>query len=371
MYVLNKRFNDFLQYYSVLPDCPIGIENIGNSCFINAVLRSLLSLPEFVDAINSEIVNIPAAAAINDDIDDIDEIQLTTTELLLKNLNLINKYVEFQFTNVYMMKSAIRQIWILTQLDQHRQHDAHEFLLSLFDKLPMCENLFTVHLQNVLKCIRCQYAAINQDKSLDICVAPMDKVRNELSPLLSPSASRSSYNLFNDFDNRKLSDCLKQSFENEYIEDFKCEECKESGILVSKRISALSPIVVICLMRFDYKDSSLTRYSKVMNPIKLSSRIVVPAELNFEQFCLKPAPMSMYRLSAVVSHHGSSPEYGHYICDAELKTPSLQIPHSEYQLHDGFRWYSFDDCDVREKSLTDILLDRQQSAYILFYRKIT
>ncbi|CAD5234489.1 unnamed protein product [Bursaphelenchus xylophilus] len=148
-----------------------------------------------------------------------------------------------------------------------------------------------------------------------------------------------------------LEDCLRGFFAADYLrgEDmYKCEKCNKlrNGVKFCK-INAFPNVLCIHLKRF--------RHDSLYNS-KINTRITFPlVDLDLTSFMDPDADDQkkyVYDLLSVVSHRGSSVDFGHYVA---------------YCLNDvDGNWYEYDDSFVRQISEDEVL---NCEAYVLFYQK--
>ncbi|CAD5229310.1 unnamed protein product [Bursaphelenchus okinawaensis] len=148
-----------------------------------------------------------------------------------------------------------------------------------------------------------------------------------------------------------LDDCLRGFFAADYLrgEDmYKCEKCNKlrNGVKFCK-INAFPEVLCIHLKRF--------RHDSMYNS-KVNTKIMFPmVDLDLNAYV---DPQSddknryVYDLVSVVSHRGSSVDFGHYVA---------------YCLNDiDGNWYEYDDSFVRQVTEGEVL---NCEAYVLFYRR--
>ncbi|KAI0986761.1 hypothetical protein GJ496_002748 [Pomphorhynchus laevis] len=162
---------------------PIGFPNIGNSCFLNAIMRSLFCLDMFMIHVRtqhafSEILNCIRKKRESIDNQPFDVTRFTVKAIRKRNrqyrtvthpptdienrvvtflghMNCLADVLEHANSKQGTVKRALRGILDLTPLEKLRQHDAHEMLLSIFDLLPGCDDLFSFTVCNTLRCTHC------------------------------------------------------------------------------------------------------------------------------------------------------------------------------------------------------------------------
>lgn len=124
--------------------------------------------------------------------------------------------------------------------------------------------------------------------------------------------------------------------------------CEDLGKKCTKQLSfaSLPPVLIIQLKRFIYKQNQVAELHKITKPIK------IPLELTLNQ---GNCTSHTYNLYALVNHHGSSLNTGHYT--SIVRTASEE-------------WSYFDD-DVKVQPIGNIstVLNQNSSAYLLFYER--
>ena len=235
-----------------------GLNNIGNTCYLNAALQMLLLNTDFCNLIlkynggPSEILNILSNFIIN---------------------YYINNNVES--LNPEIIKNIIKHR--NEMFNGHQQQDSCEFIIFLFDiindeitKINSNHNLYNIYGFKLDSRIKCKI--IN-------CLHSNEMTVNELILLLDvyPTLEES----FNSFKSREL-----------ISNDYTCDNC-HIKLLASKRlnISKYSNNLLICFKRFKYNNGS---YEKITDNIQI------------------PLIFNNYILQGAIIHSGSY-SGGHYI----------------------------------------------------------
>ncbi|KAI6232416.1 Ubiquitin carboxyl-terminal hydrolase 33 [Aphelenchoides besseyi] len=149
-----------------------------------------------------------------------------------------------------------------------------------------------------------------------------------------------------------IDDCLRAFFASDHLREdnmYKCEKCdKLRNGIKQCRIKTLPEILCIHLKRFRhdhmYNTKISTRISFPLHDLDLSPYMTIDDDETPES--------TTYDLSAVVSHRGSSVDFGHYVAYC-------------YNQHDD-TWYEFDDSYVRTVSEAEV---QAAEAYLLFYQR--
>lgn len=135
-----------------------------------------------------------------------------------------------------------------------------------------------------------------------------------------------------------LKQCLQHHMADETVEQYKVDDATTVAATLQKRFTYLPRVLVVVLKRFDSDTGKIDRF------------IDYPAELDMGEFAVPESPRH-YALFAVCLHHGSATD-GHYSAMCEV--------------HD--QWYVMDDEAVGP--LGDINHIIQKDAYMLFYKRL-
>lgn len=146
----------------------------------------------------------------------------------------------------------------------------------------------------------------------------------------------------------ELLQLMTKEFENEEIEGYHCEKCSPTRTTAQKLVSLwrLPQTLIVCMKRFSYDGR------------KIHTKIQVPwsSPLDLETLFSKESPekdgITKFSLRAIIDHHGGSGG-GHYTSQCKDKT-------------DG-SWYKYDDESVYSIPQPTV----GESTYVLFYEKLT
>ena len=244
----------------------IGLPNIGNTCFINSVLQCFIYTHDFQDIIrNSE--------------------QLELKELI----KLVNNE-----PGTFEIKKFIDSF---EQFQRNQQHDAHEFITILLDKITTKDNFKIYHgkTNTVIQCETCttkknvieDFNSINLNIHHDIITAFTDYLKSE----------------------------LQDDPNNLYF----CETCKSNTVSKKKIVlETLPKHLILVIKRYDHSHTNIENINK--------SLLIREHEIVKE-----------YILVSIINHYGNLYN-GHYTATLVDKNVSIddstqtQIPLNPYIL---------------------------------------
>ncbi|TMW68941.1 hypothetical protein Poli38472_001097 [Pythium oligandrum] len=368
----------------------VGLQNLGNTCFMNSCLQCVSNIPAVVQYFQSGSY----LKETNDE---------STTKGTLANaygelIQALSSTTAFSSTRPVDLKRVIGKV--ATRFNGYDQQDAQEFLRFFLDglheelnrirkkppyyeikdrenvadrevsdeywkvyrerNLSALSELFCGQLRSEIRCHTCNHRSLCFDVFWDLSVPVPKKTKQSahmrFASVFSTSSSSSSA-ASSDSDSSSpsssgytIQDCLRAYTEPEALQEhdaYYCSKCKTHRA-VTKKISLyrLPPVLVVHLKRFSYSTFSRD---------KVNTAIKFPTEgLNLAEYCAQDAVIdgsSLYDLTGVVHHFGSL-HGGHYT--AECKNADTQ------------EWYDFNDATVSLVKKSQIC---SASAYILFFRR--
>lgn len=312
----------------------LGLNNLGNTCYMNSVLQALYMTDQFR---NSVLTSSPKA-----------------TQKLLVKLQYVFAFLTHSKRVTYSPKSfheASKPPWF----EAFRQQDCSEFLHYLFDTLheqeteltksplspkralndssSMCcamHEMFGGKLSTRLECLECRNVSEGTESFVDI-------------PLAFPCLTKAN-----------LEDLVGHFFAPEILDGENSYSCGSCQCLRSaeKRVNVteLPKCLVVNLMRFGY-DSSTQKRNKILTDVSYPEVLKLPGH-----------DSESYELYAVVVHSGASSDAGHYYTYARNRAGCTKQ-----------EWFLFNDSNVTFADFESFqhLGERftKDTAYLLFYER--
>lgn len=373
----------------------VGLRNLGNTCFMNSVLQSLSNIQEFSCYFNT----MPSletgkhkqkayhSRSMKENLDDV----FVVEELRKVLLNLSQGGDGSK--GAISPECLFLVIWkVVPQFRGHRQHDAHEFLRYMLDRLhtelqqvsipvdisststqkageikanpynvpalshlqakgrnSIVTNVFGGVLQSEVRCLICGVESKKHDPFLDLSLDIPEKFYNKDPPDNTDSKDKDGNGPA-----CNISDCLSSFTEVEELTEtelYYCSSCKCKQKSTKRFwIRRLPNVLCLHIKRFRWNNFYRT---------KIDLRISFPIKsLDMSQFVLNNGPetrrsnssSNIYDLAAVIVHHGNGSSCGHY---------------TSFAINNGV-WMHFNDHTVKEVSSAAVA---ECKPYILFYIK--
>ncbi|XP_016728609.1 ubiquitin carboxyl-terminal hydrolase 20 isoform X1 [Gossypium hirsutum] len=308
-----------------------GLENLGNTCFINAVLQCFTHTVPFVLGLRSlnhhekpchrNINSFCLLCAVHDHI----ELSLNSSGGVVSPSKI--------FDNLS---------YISPSFERYQQEDAHEFLQCLLNRLEECcldlklkddcssspdiclvKKVFGGQLVRKLCCCNCGHISYSYEPLIDLSLEIED-----VDTLLSALESFTKVEKIDDL-----------------VAKFRCENCEDKVSVEKQLMLDQAPsVAAFHLKRFKTKAT----YVK-----KIDKHVVFPLELDLQPYTNVNQTSNneelKYQLYAVVKHSGYNPTSGHYVC---------------YIRSSPDTWHNLNDSIVTSVEEGEVL---SQEAYILFY----
>ncbi|XP_037970674.2 ubiquitin carboxyl-terminal hydrolase 36 isoform X1 [Plutella xylostella] len=303
-----------------------GMQNVGNTCYLNSTLQALFHVPAFANWLVSEA---PHAEKCNQ--------QEACVICGMRATLMATQKSGGAPIKPWQVYSKLRLI--CRHLTPGRQEDAHEFLRYLVEAMEKCY-LSRVSNSEKLEQFSKETTPLNQILG--------GYLRSTVRCLACHHLS-TTYQHFQDLllDIRKhstLDEALDSFFSRERLEDlgYKCEACNKKVSATKQFFIERAPMVLcIALKRFSLAGGKLSKHVQFRKKICLN-----------KYFYNKNSQQQLsYKLVSMVTHLGPSQHCGHY-------TALGQAPNTNY--------YQFDDSCVRPLPLSTVL---GNNAYIMFYER--
>ncbi|XP_062078407.1 ubiquitin carboxyl-terminal hydrolase 23 [Humulus lupulus] len=301
-----------------------GLENLGNTCFLNSVLQCLTYTEPLAAYLQSgkhqnscHIAGFCALCAIQKHVSR--ALQSTGRSLAPKDLVSNLRCISRNFRNC-------------------RQEDAHEYMVNLLESMHKCclpsgvpsespsayekslvHKIFGGSLRSQVKCLQCSFCSNKFDPFLDLSLEIV-KADSLHKALLNFTAAE------------QLDGGERQ---------YQCQQCKQK-VRALKRLTVHKPpnVLTIHLKRFRAHDPGQ----------KIDKKVTFGPTLDLKSFVSGSYEGDLkYTLYGVLVHYGWSTHSGHY--------------YSYVRTSSGM-WYSLDDSRVVQVSEKTVL---EQKAYMLFY----
>ncbi|KAG8228938.1 hypothetical protein J437_LFUL011564 [Ladona fulva] len=348
----------------------VGLRNLGNTCFMNAVLQSLSNIQEFcgyfkqlpsLDGVKNNGRRVYHSRSYKE-IDDV----LMTEELRKVMISLNQGGTK----GAISPESLFTVIWnVVPRFRGYQQQDAHEFLRYMLDRLhtellqlipgstlrdsqyislgykgrsSIVSSVFGGTLQSEVSCLNCGMESKKHDPFLDLSLDIPDKF------LISKKSKENEEAV----PPCQVADCLSSFIDVEELAEselYYCNNCK-SKQRSTKRfwIRRLPNVLCLHLKRFRWNNSFRTKIDAYISfPVTAldMSKYVIS---NLHETRRSGIGSNLYDLAAVIVHHGSGAGSGHY---------------TAFAINDG-QWFHFNDSTVK---LTEDEVVAKCKAYILFY----
>lgn len=318
-----------------------GLENQGNSCYINTVLQCLSNAQPLTDFFLSRVFR-----------EDFDE-KSTNGEFS----NAFNDFLEAQWLDEYESIAPIGILeltWGTESFVKGTQSDCHEFqtffLNEIHSELNRCKNEEQTSVDAAEENIEVHSLLHWKEHLAHNSSIIVDLFHGQLISSIKCSSCTSHSTSFDVFstlvlpipaaETCNLLECFNQFSKSENLvsdEKWKCSKCPENRIAVKKiELWKIPPILTICLKRFSSEGVNCTN-------VKLSK------EFNISQITRNKV-RDTYKLFAAISYVGTG-QNGHYYADV--------------MNYKDKKWNRFDDESVQEIDINQI--DGEKVCVLFYY----
>ena len=333
----------------------IGLANLGNTCYLNAVLQCLRHVPDltvFFHKHSDTWIHTSDAADAT--------LCRAYKDLVGSMWSGVGPAYLRPAGFVHRFRSALKGTSV-EHMIAPLPHDSHEALVFLLDQLhegmkkPLDINVSAEPGTPVYKALTAwkDQVAPNYSPIVDYFFGLME-VSVTCTGCKSVSCRYEPFNMLKvGFPNGKtatLEECMNYEFKGEDLDEYQCEPCaaekKPRGpAIIQRRIWRLPQNLIVVLKRFNY------------NGTKCHANFTTEPVQKFEQWFTEASPESSrsadYTLHAIIDHHGTA-NGGHYT--AQVKSPMTGS------------WMLYDD------ETATVIRDGEkphigQMNYVLFYRK--
>uniref|UniRef100_A0A672MSA5 Ubiquitin carboxyl-terminal hydrolase n=1 Tax=Sinocyclocheilus grahami TaxID=75366 RepID=A0A672MSA5_SINGR len=316
---------------STIAQCATGLRNLGNTCFMNAILQSLSNIQVF----SCYFKELPSVALRSG-----------------KTAGRRMYHTRSQGDSSVLILLRIDRLDVLSQCPDSVKRSRDGTCVGLFNNVErffvlfrngtstIVTSVFGGVLQNEVYCLICGTESRKFDPFLDLSLDIPRQFRIKTTKDQEPRPTCT------------LNDCLRSFTDLEELDEtelYMCHKCKKRQKSTKKFwIQKLPKVLCLHLKRFHW--TAFLR-NKIDTYVEFPKR-----GLDMKSYLLEPEnslpERCLYDLSAVVVHHGSGIGSGHY---------------TAYGLHEG-QWYHFNDSTVTLVSEEAVL---KAKAYILFYTEHT
>lgn len=253
----------------------IGFSNLGNTCYMNAILQCLLNIPNFFQDLNNA--------------DNLDVVQHFSLYNALCNLGIL-KYsyetLENQRYALKRVKSAISTS--ATRFSGYSQHDAHEFLCHCLDQLK--EDLST-EMRKKYEMQGFDWSSSESEEQTFFACPIKNNFESTVlhsiicqecnEQVLKTEACHDFSLVIPDFDensepkDRSIDDLLKTHFLDEVIE-YTCEKCSTTSSVLKHQFQMLPRVLILHIKRYDMYD--MKRSDRILLPKTIDVKFLVTTD---------------------------------------------------------------------------------------------
>ncbi|KAK3545949.1 hypothetical protein QTP70_016956 [Hemibagrus guttatus] len=331
------------------------LSNFGNNCYINASLQFLFRAETFCQELSTlleDYIYRPEARLLSYFVS-LWKVRNTSDAGISKDilhLALINEI------------SAINPEFTI-----HKPNDAHDFLHQFLVEMeksgrelgwqndvdPRCpgRSHFKFKMRTIITCSSCGTQAENKLKESYYLPVPLV--------------------------HSTVDQCLDKAVNKQEVLESECSMCGGRFASFSRTFETLPKFLILLFNRV--KKTKDCKLVKVMKPVVITPKLHIntPEQRLIKFVCAfllhvenrkaearetgseknLGGPTSTYRLISVMSHVGTSADYGHFVSDCSS--------------HRAHQWVTYNDLEVTQTTEKDILEKRLSDAYVLLYERVS
>jgi ubiquitin C-terminal hydrolase len=303
-------------------DPPIGLKNLGATCYLNSLMQALFFIPELRNLLLSE-ENLKTATADPS----------ANKSSIIQEMSKLFAHMHARF---HPQTVGITKALNWRDFSEFRQHDAQEFLSILFGQIEsecpeiyksFIKPMFAIETTDFVECLDCHRISESDCVLLDL-------------PLSVPKSET-------------LEQALQEFLKTEQLQgndQYYCDNChKKVDAIRGSKFKNLPTVLIFTLKRFTYQGGDMQRQ-------KLNTRLAFNEVLRMEEF-LRETSDTLYDLVGVLVHGGNT-RGGHYVVNVKDL--------------DSNKWWLMDDDNVRDGSDLEKTFGGdhcKSNAYMLLYRR--